>query len=242
VRKRFGSWKRAPAPSVPTYAALRQSLLGRALPPTFHPRTRASQPTQPLLAVASQPLPPALQPHTMFMHYRSDFLGAVTLTLGPALAPDSEARWTTSAIPTLENALSLLEHKLRPVCHHWRLALQVDTLPHPLDTSDGHCEPVIARLASASPATIVAMCQAFASVVAPLGTAPARRIKAARNWHSCLTWAQLVARGALPQRLAAAGKRIAGDSPRPNERGTAGPKPSASSGHTLRRRQSPARW
>ncbi len=45
------------------------------------------------------------------------------------------------------------------------------------------------------------MSQAFSTVISPLSTAPATpgRIKAARHWYSCLTWA--LARGALAQRL-----------------------------------------
>jgi hypothetical protein len=133
----------------------------------------------------------------MFLNYRNDFRGAVILALGPALA--GEARWTSSAIPTLENALSLLDAKIRHACANWRLALQDDTVASPLDTADGHYEPIIERLAVATPATIAAMSQAFATVIAPLGTAPATRVKAARHWRSCLTWA--LARGALPQLL-----------------------------------------
>jgi hypothetical protein len=72
----------------------------------------------------------------------------------------------------------------------------------PLDTTDGLYEHIIARLASTTPATVAAMSQAFATVIAPLGTAPATRVKAACNWCSCLTkltWA--LAGGALPQIL-----------------------------------------
>jgi hypothetical protein len=49
-------------------------------------------------------------------------------------------------------------------------------------------------LTSATPATVAAMSQAFAAVIAPLSTAPATRVKAGHNWH--LTWA--LARGTLP--------------------------------------------
>ena len=133
----------------------------------------------------------------MFLIYRNNFRGAVTLALGPNLA--GEARWTSSTIPTLENVLLLVDDKLRCACPHWRLALQDDTIASPLDTADGHYEPIIARLAVDTPATIAAMSQAFATVIAPLGTAPATRVKAARNWRSCVTWA--LARGALHQLL-----------------------------------------
>ncbi len=77
--------------------------------------------------------------------------------------------------------------------------MQDDTFASPLDTADEHYEPIIERLAGATPATIAAMSQAFATVIAPLGTAPATRVKATRNWRSCLTWA--LARGALHQIL-----------------------------------------
>ncbi len=121
----------------------------------------------------------------MFLNYRNNFRGAVTLALGPNLA--GEARWTASTIPTLENALILVDDKLRHACPHWRLALQDDTIASPLDSADGHYEPIIARLAVATPATITAMSQAFATAIAPLGTALATRVKAARNWRSCVT-------------------------------------------------------
>ncbi len=91
----------------------------------------------------------------MFLNYRNDFRGAAILALGPALAGD--ARCTLSTIPTLENALSLLDAKLRHSCPHWRLALQDDTVASPLDTADGHYEPIIERLAVDTPATIAAM-------------------------------------------------------------------------------------
>jgi hypothetical protein len=133
----------------------------------------------------------------MFVLYRNNFRGAVSLALGPTRTGD--ARWTSSAIPTLENALVLLDDKIRSACPHWRLALQDDTVASPLDSADGHYEPIIARLAVATPATIMAMSQAFATVIAPLGTAPATRVKAARNWRSVVTWA--LARGALHQLL-----------------------------------------
>ena len=133
----------------------------------------------------------------MFLSYRNNFRGAVTLALGPARA--REARWTSSAIPTLENALSLLGDMPHPACPHWSLALQDDSAASPLDAAEGHYEPIITDIARATPTTVLAMSQAFAAVIAPLGTAPATRVKAARYWRSCLTWA--LARGALAQLL-----------------------------------------
>jgi hypothetical protein len=136
------------------------------------------------------PLPlPFLQ--QMFLTYRNDFRGAATL--GPGRA--REARWTSGAIPTLDNVLSLLGDMPRPECSHWPLALQDDSAVTPLDAAEGHYEPVINDIARATPTTVLAMSQAFATVIAPLGTAPATRIKAARYWRSCLTRA--LARGAL---------------------------------------------
>jgi hypothetical protein len=77
-----------------------------------------------------------------------------------------------------------------------------------VNTADGHYEPIIERLAVATPATIAAMSQAFATVITPLGTAPATRVKAARNWRSCLTWA--LARGGPPPAPANAHERSPG--------------------------------
>ena len=72
----------------------------------------------------------------MFLTYRNDFRGAATLALGPARA--REARWTSGAIPTLENSLPLLGDLLRPVCSHWSLAIQDDSTATTLDAAEGH--------------------------------------------------------------------------------------------------------
>ncbi len=82
----------------------------------------------------------------MFLNYRNNFRGAVALALGPTLAGD--ARWTSSAIPTLENTLVLLDDRLRLACPHWRLALQDDTVPSPLDR---HLSQSLRRLALPRP-------------------------------------------------------------------------------------------
>jgi hypothetical protein len=117
----------------------------------------------------------------MFLTNRNAFRMAATFALSPARA--REARWTTSAIytPWLENAFSLLGDLLRPVCSHWSLALQDGTLTSPLDAAEGHYEPVISHIARATTTTVLAMSQAFSTVIAPLSTAPVTRIKAARH-------------------------------------------------------------
>jgi hypothetical protein len=43
-----------------------------------------------------------------------------------------------SAIPTLENAATLLQTVMQAHCTHWRLALSDDTAGSPLDLPDGH--------------------------------------------------------------------------------------------------------
>ena len=121
----------------------------------------------------------------MFTQHRTDFRGAVLLALGPARAP--AARWTASAIPTLENAALLLQPVMQAHCTHWRLALSDDTDGSPLDLPDGHYGPVLERLARQTPTFVGAMTQAFTTMIAPLGTARATRLKARRNWRSCLT-------------------------------------------------------
>jgi hypothetical protein len=116
----------------------------------------------------------------MFLTYRNAFRMAATFALGPARA--REACWTTSTIPILENTFSLLGDLLRPVCSHWwYLALQDGNLTSPLDAAEGHYEPVITHIARATTTTVLAMSQAFSTVIAPLSTAPATRIKAARH-------------------------------------------------------------
>jgi hypothetical protein len=58
-----------------------------------------------------------------------------------------------------------------------------------LDGTVGNWEPVVTSLAARTPRTIDDMSQAFATVIAPLGTARATRVKAWRNWCTVLTWA-----------------------------------------------------
>jgi hypothetical protein len=123
----------------------------------------------------------------MFQPYRTAYRGAIILALGPG--PAASARWSTGAIPTLENALELASPAVRARCPHWRIALHDDTQASPLDTADGHYEPVLARLSGSVPATIEDMSRAFTDMIAPLGSAPGTRNKAARNWRTCLTWA-----------------------------------------------------
>ena len=88
---------------------------------------------------------------------------------------------------------------LRPCCAHWEAALSDLSLDSPLDGVHGNHEPVLARLAERSDTSIPAMSRAFSRVIAPLGSARATRVKAWRNWRTCLTWA--LARDALGQIL-----------------------------------------
>ena len=122
----------------------------------------------------------------MFDTYRADYRGSVILALGPALAP--EARWTTSVIPTLANAETLLQGAVTAQCQHSRLALRNNSDNSPLDTTHGHYGPVMAVLARETPTSLAAMSQAFADMIIPLGTAKGTRLKAWRNWRTVLTW------------------------------------------------------
>ena len=88
----------------------------------------------------------------MFQPYRTAYRGAIILALGPG--PAASARWSTGAIPTLENALDLAAPAVRARCPHWRIALHDDTQVSPLATADGHYEPVLARRSGSVPATI----------------------------------------------------------------------------------------
>ncbi len=83
--------------------------------------------------------------------FQTAYRGAVTLALGSG--PAASARWSTGVIPTLENALQLAAPTVRARCLHWRIALHDDTQASPLDTADGHYEPVLARLSGSVPAT-----------------------------------------------------------------------------------------
>ena len=122
----------------------------------------------------------------MFDTYRADYRGSVILALGPALAP--EARWTTSVIPTLANAETLLQGVATAQCQHSRLALRNNSDNSPLDTTHGHYGPVMAVLARETPTSLAAMSQAFTDMIIPLGTAKGTRLKAWRNWRTVLTW------------------------------------------------------
>ncbi len=75
------------------------------------------------------------------------------------------------------------------------------SLDSPLDGVNGNHEPVLARLAGQTDSSIQAMSRAFTRVIAPLGSARATRVKAWRNWRTCLTWAAALARNALGQLL-----------------------------------------
>ncbi len=129
----------------------------------------------------------------IFQTYRLDFRGAVTLALGPNLA--LLIRWTSSAVPTVDNAQELLQHFVRAHCPHWQLALTDRSESSPLDRSNGHYEPYMDQLARTTPTTIASMSRAFTDLIAPLGTARTTRVKAWRNWRTCPTWG--VARGSL---------------------------------------------
>ena len=133
----------------------------------------------------------------MFDLQRTAYRGAAIRALGPLLAPT--ARWNASAIPTLENAPELLGTLLPPLCSHWEAALSDLSLDSPLDGVHGNHEPVLASLAGQTDVSISAMSRAFTRVIAPLGSARATRVKAWRNWRTCLTWA--LARQALGQLL-----------------------------------------
>jgi hypothetical protein len=55
----------------------------------------------------------------MFQPYRTAYRGAVT--------PAASARWSSGAIPTLENALEIAAPTVRALCLHWRIALHDNT-------------------------------------------------------------------------------------------------------------------
>ncbi len=150
---------------------------------------RPSTPPNPWpLALTTRFLPPGQIPaHVPDLQYRLlRCRHPQGLALGPG--PTASARWSSGAIPTLENALELAAPTIRAHCLHWRIALHDDTQASPLDTADGHYEPVLARLSGSVPATIEAMSRAFTDTIAPLGSALGTCAKAARNWRTCLTW------------------------------------------------------
>jgi hypothetical protein len=118
------------------------------------------------------------------------------MALGPDLAP--LALWTNGAIPGIRNP-ELFQHLVRAACPLWQAALHNGTANSPLDDMDGHYEPVMARLARDTPATVTAMSQAFSAHITPLGSARRTRVKAWRSWLGALTWG--LARGSLAELL-----------------------------------------
>ena len=100
----------------------------------------------------------------------------------------SLARWNKSAIPTVINIPELLPARAGSSLM-WQIALINNSTNSPLDHTHGNFEHVLARLSAATPTSVTAMSQAFTANICPLGSAPGTRVKAWRNWCSCLTWA-----------------------------------------------------
>ena len=75
------------------------------------------------------------------------------------------------------------------------------SLDSPLDGVHGNHEPILARLAGQTDSSIQAMSQAFTWVIVPLGSARDTRVKAWRNWRTCLTSSWALALNALGQLL-----------------------------------------
>ncbi len=123
----------------------------------------------------------------MFNTYCANFRNSVKLAIGPDQAPN--AKWTKSAIPTLENIEKLLHNPVRAQFKHWRVALLNGTHGSPLDTTHGHYAPFMVDISRTVPNTITAMSHAFTEIIAPLGTAHGTRKKVWRNWRTVLTWA-----------------------------------------------------
>ena len=63
------------------------------------------------------------------------------------------------------------------------------TSPPPSDHTQGNYESTLASLSRLTSPTVHDMSRTFTEVIVPLGSAPGTRIKAWRNWCTCLTWA-----------------------------------------------------
>jgi len=98
-------------------------------------------------------------------------------------------QWTASCIPTVCNIQDILAPTLRRSCSAWAAALHNGSDGSPLDGALGNWEPVVTSIAAATPPTIEGMSLAFTTVITPLGSARATRVKAWRNWCTVLTWA-----------------------------------------------------
>ena len=158
----------------------------------------------------STPFPPALLPgpdtpmtpfcaavDSPFTQPRAAYRASVELALPSHSSKQPD--WNNSCVPTVRNIQDLLSTSLPNVCPSWATALHNGSAGSPLDGSAGNWAPVVTSLAAATPRTISGMSQAFTAIIAPLGTAPATRVKAWRNWCTVLTWA--TARASLHQIL-----------------------------------------
>jgi hypothetical protein len=72
---------------------------------------------------------------------------------------------------------------------YWSAAIANNSADSPLDHTHGNYESTLARISRLTSPTVHDMSRAFTAVIVPLGSAPGTRIKAWRNWCTCLTWA-----------------------------------------------------
>ena len=120
-----------------------------------------------------------------------DLRGSYKLAVLKALGPDAaeHATWTKSAVPTIKNTddvIPLMRDCRSDDVRATRLSL---SLRSPLDGLHGNWEATLGKHARRVQPSIEAKSNAFAEVMAPLGSAPATRDKAWRNWRTVVTWA-----------------------------------------------------
>ena len=123
----------------------------------------------------------------MFDDLRESYKQTALDELGPNAA--ARALWMKSVVPTIKNVeevIPLMRGAPTGAVRAARLSL---SLRSPLDGLHGNWEATLEQYAYRVQPTIAAKSQAFSEVMAPLGSAPATRDKASRNWRTVVTWA-----------------------------------------------------
>ena len=123
----------------------------------------------------------------MFDELQHGYKLAILTELGPNAA--ARVIWTKSTIPTIQNVEEVIELMSGARPDALRVVRLRSSLSSPLDGLHGNWEATLGNLAYRVQPTLEAKSKAFNEVMAPLGSAPATRLKAWRNWRTVVTWA-----------------------------------------------------
>ena len=121
----------------------------------------------------------------MFDELQHGYKLAILTELGPNAA--ARVIWTKSTIPTIQNVEEVIELMSGARPDALRVVRLRSSLSSPLDGLHGNWEATLGNLAYRVQPTLEAKSKAFNEVMAPLGSAPATRLKAWRNWRTVVT-------------------------------------------------------